>query len=107
MPDLDRLLSVALDLTRSLGAEDRYGRLLDAVARNKPKDLRSAVYDGADVNLAAKDGWTPLMAAAKGGRPRLCELLLELGADRAARSEGRTAADVALTDELRALLAAA
>ncbi len=31
MRDFDRLLSVTLDLTRSLGAEDRYRRLLDAV----------------------------------------------------------------------------
>jgi anaerobic nitric oxide reductase transcription regulator len=38
MLDLDRLLSVALDLTRSLGAEDRYRRLLDAVADLVPCD---------------------------------------------------------------------
>lgn len=84
----------------------RQQRLLDAIARNKIKDLQAAVGDGADVNAAAKDGWTPLMAASKGGRPRLCELLLELGADKAARSTtGRTATDVAITDDLRALLA--
>ncbi len=38
MPVPDELLSVALDLTRSLGAEDRYRRLLDAVAALVPCD---------------------------------------------------------------------
>jgi anaerobic nitric oxide reductase transcription regulator len=36
--NFDQLLSVTLDLTRSLGAEDRYGRLLDAVTALIPCD---------------------------------------------------------------------
>lgn len=55
MPDLDRLLSVALDLTRSLGAEDRYRRLLDAVADLVP-------CDAACVLRRERDAFVPIVS---------------------------------------------
>ncbi|WP_437728304.1 nitric oxide reductase transcriptional regulator NorR [Sorangium sp. So ce861] len=55
MPSLEALLSVALDLTTSLGAEDRYRRLLEAVRQVVPCDAACLMRydDGALVPLAA------------------------------------------------------
>lgn len=84
----------------------RQQRLLDAIANNKVKEVRVAVEDGADINRADSAGLTPLHVAAKAGRPRVTELLLELGADPKVRTKSGTPADVAATDELRSLLRA-
>ncbi|WP_437563243.1 nitric oxide reductase transcriptional regulator NorR [Sorangium sp. So ce542] len=55
MPSLEALLAVALDLTTSLGAEDRYRRLLEAVRQVVPCDAACLMRydDGALVPLAA------------------------------------------------------
>ncbi|WP_437603158.1 nitric oxide reductase transcriptional regulator NorR [Sorangium sp. So ce590] len=60
MPSLKALLSVALDLTTSLGAEDRYRRLLEAVRHVVPCDAACLMRydDGVLVPLAAH-GLTP------------------------------------------------
>jgi ankyrin repeat protein len=58
-------------------------RLLDAVRGNRAREVRAAVEDGADVTKADERGWTPLHVAAHVGKPRMCELLVELGAVRA------------------------
>ncbi|WP_437986707.1 nitric oxide reductase transcriptional regulator NorR [Sorangium sp. So ce117] len=54
-PNLEALLSVALDLTTSLGAEDRYRRLLEAVRHVVPCDAACLMryQDGVLVPLAA------------------------------------------------------
>ncbi len=54
MPEHDALLSIAVDLTSSLGASDRYSRLLDTVRAAIP-------YDAAAV-LRADDGKLVVMA---------------------------------------------
>lgn len=64
-------------------------RLLDAVRGNRAREVRAAVEDGADVTKADERGWTPLHVAAHVGKPRMCELLVELGAVRAARAARR------------------
>ena len=60
---------------------------------------------GADVNGHEESGFTPLHAAAENGdRDLACELLAR-GADRHIRtSEGKTAADLAVSDDLRRLV---
>jgi ankyrin repeat protein len=51
---------------------------------------------GASANVAQQGGWTPLHQAAAHGQTALVELLLEHGADAAARSDdGQTALDLA------------
>lgn len=65
MLDFDRLLSVTLDLTRSLAADDRYGRLLEAATE-------LVVCDAACLLRADGDTFVPLasrgLTADAGGR---------------------------------------
>lgn len=55
-------------------------RLLDAIRGNRAREVRAALEDGANVTEADERGWTPLHLAANVGKPRICELLVELGA---------------------------
>lgn len=59
-------------------------RLIQAVQANRARDVRAAVEDGAEVNKGDEKGWTPLHVAAHAGKPRICELLVELGSVRRA-----------------------
>jgi anaerobic nitric oxide reductase transcription regulator len=75
VPESDRLLSLALDLTRSLGTTDRYRRLLDAVTGLVPCDAACLlrVEDGAFVPVASR-GLTPDTEGRRferGAHPRL------------------------------------
>lgn len=54
-------------------------RLVEAFKANRGRDVRAAVEDGADLNKGDDKGWTPLHLAAHSGKPRLCDLLIELG----------------------------
>jgi ankyrin repeat protein len=61
---------------------------------------------GAHVNGQAAEGFTALHSAARNGDVQLARELLARGADRRRRTaDGKTAADLAADDELRALLA--
>jgi anaerobic nitric oxide reductase transcription regulator len=60
MPELDAALSIALDLTASLAAQDRYARLLDAVRRVIPCDATALLrVDGDALVPLAAHGLTP------------------------------------------------
>ncbi|WP_437626872.1 nitric oxide reductase transcriptional regulator NorR [Sorangium sp. So ce1151] len=60
MPNLEALLSVALDLTTSLGAEDRYRRLLEAVRQMVPCDAACLMrYDDGELVPLAAHGLAP------------------------------------------------
>lgn len=61
---------------------------------------------GADADAAMSDGYRPLHAASHNDRPAMVRLLLERGADPNARNDrGETPADVAVSDEVRAIFA--
>lgn len=60
---------------------------------------------GADVNARAEGGFTALHSAAQSDDAELVELLLERGADPSLETaEGKRAADLARSDEVRGLL---
>lgn len=62
---------------------------------------------GADADAVMQDGYRPLHAASHNDRPEMVRLLLERGADPNARNDlGQTPADVAVSDEVRAIFAA-
>jgi len=62
---------------------------------------------GADADATMAGGFRPLHAAAHNDRPTMVRLLLDRGADPNARTdEGATPADVAVSDEVRAIFAA-
>ena len=68
---------------------------------------RLLLSSGADVDAANCCGWTPLHCAAAYGRTDATRALLQAGADADARTgEGRTAAELAKSNALRALLEA-
>lgn len=57
---------------------------------------KQAINNGGDVNETDSDGYTPLHAAAEKGSLQLVDLLLQLGANRGARtSTGFVPADLA------------
>ena len=67
-----------------------------ALAGPTPDLARALIAAGTDVNAVQQDGVTPLHEAAHIGRADLVQLLLEHGADAAARDgQGRNAADFA------------
>lgn len=61
---------------------------------------------GADADATMSGGYRPLHAASHNDRPAMVRLLLERGADPNARDDqGQTPADVAVSDEVRAIFA--
>lgn len=72
--------------------QKRNEALLTAVERGHLKRAQMLIDQGADVNTADADGWTPLMWAVATGQKKLVSLLLDKGADVHARDkEGNTA----------------
>jgi uncharacterized protein len=79
---------------------------LGTAATFRAVDVAAALLDGgADSEVTADHGFTPLHAAAANGDRALVELLLERGARTDARNErGQTPADLATDDAVRAVL---
>lgn len=61
--------------------------LLLAVYGGRTEDVECLLAAGADVNLADKDGLTPLMASAMNGSIMIARLLLDAGADPSMRDK--------------------
>lgn len=65
-----------------IGADSVYGSpLQDAVRSGDREALSQLLHDGADVNQAGSDGYTPLMVAAARADLESVELLLKFGAN--------------------------
>lgn len=99
------LVAVNAELTRgtNVNTPDKHGRRALALAAGSGhiQVVRTLLQAGAEVNgchiggseaLSGEMGWTPLMAASRGGRTEIAALLLKTGADVNARnSQGETA----------------
>ena len=70
---------------------DKQGRscLHHAAARGSPETITQLLTKGLDPNLADRDGWTPLLWAAKGGRIDNCRVLTNAGAGAGIKLHGR------------------
>jgi ankyrin repeat protein len=96
---VNQLLAIGADPNR---ADASYAPLHAAVNRDEIEVALALLKGGADPNQPAVDDWTALFYVRT---PEAAQLLLDFGADRSCRdSIGRTAADYAKSDELRALL---
>lgn len=81
--------------------------LQSAVFGRNLEGLKLLIEAGAEVNARQGGGFTALMGAAQNGDDSMVAYLLECGADPAAQSdEGKTALDLAGTEDVRGLLAA-
>lgn len=71
-----------------------------------PETIESLIKAGANVNVKANDGWTPLMSAAKNYfNPEVVKFLIKAGADIfATDNNGKTVLDYAKTDEIKRIL---
>jgi ankyrin repeat protein len=70
--------------------------LHSALANDHETVARELVYEGADVNLATKSGWTPLHYAANLGNRPLALFLKEHGAEPKPGPEGKFPRDIAV-----------
>ncbi len=93
-PKVNRVTSegkTALTLATRFAMEDTVERLLK--------------QPGIDVNVAGRDGETPLMLASEVGSERTVALLIEAGADRRRKdARGRTAADLAAANNFGSIV---
>jgi len=71
--------------------------LYEAISKNNFKKLQALITQGVDVNARNKEGWTPLQCAAELGHAKICQLLVQAGADIHAKSSwfGQTALHLA------------
>lgn len=69
--------------------------VVSAISQGKEAVVRDFLEKQGYVNARDASGYTLLMLAAYGNRPRICRLLLEYGADPKAKHEGETALDIA------------
>lgn len=72
--------------------------LHSALANKHEAIARELVFEGADVNLASRSGWTPLHYAAHQGNRALAQFLIENGAIPSPGPEGKTPAELAAAE---------
>jgi len=72
--------------------------LYEAISKDNFKKLQALITQGVDVNARDKEGWTPLQCTAELGHIRICQLLIQAGADIHAKSSmyGQTALHLAV-----------
>ncbi len=104
------VFSILLEKGAKADAVTSYGCsvLMDAVTGGNPDIVQSVLRQVTDVNTRDASGYTPLMEAARLGRMELVQMLLAKGADGTEKNdEGKTAADLAATAEIRKVIEAA
>ena len=104
----DEIFSILLDKGAKADAATSYGCsvLMDAVSGGNPEIVPAVLKLVTDVNLRDATGYTPLMEAARLGRMEIVKMLLAKGADGTEQNdEGKTAADLAATAEIRKVIA--
>ena len=68
----------------ALGEEDFF----EFCQTGTPEEVKKAIEEGADINARYKDGWTPLMHAARYNQdPEVTKILIDAGADINARDK--------------------
>ncbi|XP_046983206.1 protein roadkill-like [Schistocerca americana] len=104
--EVSRLLYDPPPKSRSLSAEERDRRLLQAAKRGALGELTALIAAGADVGASgAPCGWTALHWAAMNGPAGVAAALLVAGADRGATTGGgETALDIARRCKRRRLV---
>ena len=60
---------------------DIQDKLIDAIWREKPRQVEELLNSGADPNIAGSKGWTPLMQAVEMENLPIVRFLLDRGAD--------------------------
>lgn len=82
----------------SSARQDKANKVLhEAISKNNIKKVQTLITQGVDVNARDKEGWTALQFAAELGHTRICQLLIQAGADINAKSTmyGETALHLA------------
>ncbi|MBN2587341.1 MAG: PQQ-binding-like beta-propeller repeat protein [Candidatus Fermentibacteraceae bacterium] len=88
--------------------EDAVPPLLMAVCSNQIAEVQRLIESGEDVDWRGDNGLTVLFIAVAIGDPELVRVLLDCGADvNTVSTDGQTPLDLALTEEIRAILIAA
>ena len=73
--------------------------MLEAAKNNKAEEVIKLLEQGADINLADNDGWTPLYVACRNNSKDVAKLLIEHKADIGCKNKnGKTALDIANED---------
>jgi hypothetical protein len=95
-----------IGLLMKMGAKVRDDALIEAVRSASLETVKTLLASGVDVNFVLSDtGFTALMLAASRDRTEIAELLLNCGADHEKRNRwGKTAADLAHSDEMTSIL---
>lgn len=77
--------------------QDNAHGLHEAISKNNIKKVQALITQGADANAKDGEGWSPLHVAAELGYTRMCQLLVQAGADIHAKSSefGQTALHLA------------